>query len=183
MTSLYFIYYRQNDLELSPFTMLFMAFITFLPAVFLSLILTTIVEIPVFVCKKVFWKTERVTYFEHWFQILIFIALFIDSYILVGLLICIINKQWIPSSFSEKFSLNSTESLNSVLTSIRNTRRNYFKRRKRFKSILLKNLKKNVLSSWLKIWRKTSFSANFVIKYSVKAGNWEAMSQEPIKDW
>ena len=65
MTSLYFIYYRQNDLELSPFTMLFMAFITFLPAVFLSLIMTTIVEIPVFVCKKVFWKTERVTYFEH----------------------------------------------------------------------------------------------------------------------
>lgn len=56
MTSLFIIYYRQNDLELSPFIMIFMAFITILPAIFLSLILTTIVEIPVFVCKKVYWK-------------------------------------------------------------------------------------------------------------------------------
>ena len=61
--TVFFIYYRQYDLELSPFTMVFFAFCTIFPTILLSILLTTIVEIPVFVCKKVFWKTESITYF------------------------------------------------------------------------------------------------------------------------
>ena len=45
--------------------MIFLAFCTVLPSLLIAILLTTIVEIPVFVCKKVFWKTERITYFEH----------------------------------------------------------------------------------------------------------------------
>jgi peptidoglycan/LPS O-acetylase OafA/YrhL len=57
MTTLFLIYYRQYDLELSTFTMIYLGCCTILPSFFISIILTTIVEIPVFVCKKVFWKT------------------------------------------------------------------------------------------------------------------------------
>lgn len=57
MTTLFIIYYRQNDLELSPFTISFYAFCTIIPSILLSIFLTTMVEIPVFVCKKISSKT------------------------------------------------------------------------------------------------------------------------------
>lgn len=69
------IYYRQNDLELSPFTMIYFGFCTVFPTLVLAIFLTTIVEIPVFVLKKVFWQTESVTYFEHWSFLIICLGL------------------------------------------------------------------------------------------------------------
>lgn len=68
------IYYRQNDLELSPFTMIYFGFCTVFPTLVLAIFLTTIVEIPVFVLKKVFWQTESVTYFEHWSFLIIYLG-------------------------------------------------------------------------------------------------------------
>jgi hypothetical protein len=61
--SLYLIYYRQCDLELSNLTVIFLACCTLLPAVLLAIVLTATIEIPVFVCKKIYAKTARITYF------------------------------------------------------------------------------------------------------------------------
>lgn len=63
--SLYLVYYRQCDLELSNFTVVFLAFCTIIPSIMLAIILTSIIEIPVFLCKKMFAGTARITYFEH----------------------------------------------------------------------------------------------------------------------
>ena len=63
--SLYLIYYRQCDLELSNLTIVFLGCCTLLPAILFSIVLTATIEIPVFLCKKLYAKTARITYFEH----------------------------------------------------------------------------------------------------------------------
>lgn len=65
VVALYVVYCRQYDLELSNFTVIYVACCTIIPSLIISVVLTTTVEIPVFVIKKKYWKTESITYFEH----------------------------------------------------------------------------------------------------------------------
>lgn len=59
------VYSRKSDMEFLIKNILFFTICSILPALLISIAITALIEIPVFLCKQKYWKNHKITYFEH----------------------------------------------------------------------------------------------------------------------
>lgn len=59
------IYSRKTDLYLNNMEIALSALYSFVPMFFISVFFTALLEMPIYMAKKIYLKTPRITYFEH----------------------------------------------------------------------------------------------------------------------
>lgn len=59
------IYSRKTDLYLNNLEIVLSALYSFLPIFAISIFFTALLEMPIYMAKKIYLKTPRITYFEH----------------------------------------------------------------------------------------------------------------------